>query len=318
MDFTPMRSVRISMPDARRRVRAAVALLLAVAMLPTTSAQTEPVRLQARTLEPRAFGHRVGDVVGREVLIDIPSRYTLDETSLPVPGPQGLAFELRSMAKRSHATATGRRVHLRLDYQVFAAPVAVRTYELPGLRLRFDGGPRVEELRVDPWPLVVAPLAGEQVSHRDGLGELRPDSAPLMRGTTVERALLWLCAVLALGLAGYLALVYVGLPWQARRSRPFAQAFAMVRAHAVADWPLACRALHAAFDQTAGRTVFADSIPTFVAQAPRFATLQGDIGRFFAGSQAGFFGGEAPAPTPPSSWLLGFARACRDAERGSA
>ncbi|MDH5541160.1 MAG: hypothetical protein OEY03_17310 [Rhizobacter sp.] len=306
------------MADTCRRACAAATLLLALAMLSTGSAQTEPARLQARTLEPRAFGHRVGDVVGREVLIDIPSRYTLDETSLPVPGPRGLVFELRSMARRSQATTTGRRVHLRLEYQVFAAPAAVRTYELPGLRLRFDGGPRVEELRVDPWPLVVAPLAGDQVSHRDGLGELRPDSPPPLRETTVEEAMLWLCAVLALGLVGYLALVYVGLPWQARRSRPFSQAFAMVRAHATADWPLACRALHAAFDQTAGRTVFADSIDTFVAQAPRFAALQDDIGRFFAGSQAAFFGAEARSRAPPSAWLVGFARACRDAERGSA
>ena len=115
------------MPDACRRARAAAALLLAVAMLPTGSAQTELATLQARTLEPRAFGHRVGDMVGREVLIDIPSHYTLDETSLPVPGPQGLVFELRSLTRRSQATATGRRLHLRLRYQVFAAPVAVRT-----------------------------------------------------------------------------------------------------------------------------------------------------------------------------------------------
>ena len=155
-------------------------------------------------------------------------------------------------------------------------------------------------------------------SPREGLGELRPDIAPPLRGTAVERGLLGACAAAALLLGAYLAVVYWGLPWWGRRQRPFTQAFRAVQVHAASDEREACRALHAAFNQTAGRTVFAEAVDGFVAQAPRFAGLKDDIQTFFKRSQATFFA-EAPAtPAIQPEWLLAFARACRDAERGSA
>lgn len=315
------------MAEAARRVRrilpVLLATLLAALLAPPLPAQTqapEPAQLLARTVEPRAFGHRLGDVVERQVIVEVPSRLKLDEASLPTPGPQGPVLELRSMARTWQPTATGQRLTLRLHYQVFAAPVSVRTYELPKLQLRFDGLPRAEEQRIEPWPLVVAALAAEDASAREGLGELRPDIAPPLRDTALERTLLWACAAVATLLAAYLAFVYFGLPWWGRQQRPFTQALRAVQAQGAGDtdWRAAWRAMHAAFDQTAGRTLFADAVDGFVARQPRFAALKGDIEQFFQHSQAAFFN-EAPwVPRPQREWLLAFARACRDAERGSA
>jgi mxaA protein len=296
-----------------RRLVTAV-LLLAIVGSPSQSAEPDPTQLQSRTVEPRAFGVRTGDVVERWVIVDIPSRLTLVEDSLPTVGPQGPVLELRSLGRTQQATPAGTRLSLRLKYQVFAAPVAVRSYELPKLLLRFDGVPRGDELRVEPWPLVVAALATEEASPREGLGELRPDIAPPLRSTALEFGVLGACAAAAVLLGAYLALVYLGLPWWGRQ-RPFTQAFKAVKAGAAVDEREACRALHAAFNQTAGRTLFAEGIDAFVAQAPRFAALKGDIQAFFQRSQATFFAG---APAIQAEWLLAFARACRDAERGSA
>jgi mxaA protein len=281
------------------------------------AAEPEPAQLRASTIEPRAFGIRVGDVVERQIIIDIPDRLKLDESSLPVVGPQGPVLELRSLGRTVNSTSTGQRLSLRLKYQVFASPVAVRGYELPKLLLRFDGVPRGDELRVEPWPVVVSALASEDASPREGLGELRPDIAPPLRDTAPERAVLGACTAAALLLAAYLALVYWGLPWWGRRRRPFTQAFKVVQAHTEADGREACRALHAAFNQTAGRTVFAEAIDVFVEQAPRFAALKGDIQTFFVRSEAAFFADPAAAQVPAREWLLAFARACRDVERGS-
>jgi mxaA protein len=295
-----------------------LAMLLVPALPSTQAAEPEPAQLQARTVEPRAFGVRVGDVVERQVVIDIPSRLKLDENSLPLVGPQGPVLELRSLGRTAQTTSTGQRLSLVLKYQVFAAPVTVRSYELPKLLLRFDGVPRGDELRVEPWPLVVSALATEEASPREGLGDLRPDIAPPLRDVALERGVLWACAATAALLGAYLALVYGGLPWWGRRHRPFTLAFKAVRAHAEADGREACRALHAAFNQTAGRTVFAEAIDGFVEQVPRFAALKGDIQTFFMRSQAAFFADPEQAQVPQREWLLAFARACRDAERGSA
>jgi mxaA protein len=342
-------------PTPNTRLRPVLVAVLWFALLPPAARAAEPEQatLQARTVEPRAFGYRVGDVAERQVVIDIPAHLTLDEASLPTLGPHGPVLELRSMGRSVQSMPGGRRLSLRLTYQVFAAPVTVRSYELPKLLLRFDGNPHeethgraqvssfpsgggrlgrpggavTEELRIEPWPLVVAALAAEEASPREGLGALRPDTAPPVRDTGIERGLLWACAGAALLLGAYLGLVYLGLPWWGRQRRPFTRAFRAMRVRApargAADLRAACLALHAAFDETAGRTVFAGALDTFIAQAPRFAALRSDMRLFFERSQAMFFaqadapGGERAGTPLSRDWLLAFARACRDAERGS-
>jgi len=303
----------------RRFVGLGVALCLVGLPAAANAAEPEAAQLQVQTVEPRAFGYRVGDVVERRVIVDIPARLTLDEDSLPRTGPQGPVLELRALERSESRTATGRRLALTLRYQVFAAPVAVRSYELPKLQLRFTGEPRGEDLRVETWPLVVAALAAEEASPREGLGELRPDIDPPLRSVSVERAVLWACAVVTVLLGAYLALVYVGLPWWGKRQRPFTRAYHTVKSRGDVHWRDAWVALHAAFNQTAGRTLFAESIDDFVEGAPRFRGLKDDIRRFYTQSQAVFFVDSAAVPAPElRDWLVGFARACRDAERGSA
>ena len=62
------------------------------------------------------------------------------------------------------------RRELQLDYQVFLAPREVRTLEMPAFTLRLDGTPRVQTLRIDAWPVVVAPLVPVDAPARHGLG----------------------------------------------------------------------------------------------------------------------------------------------------
>lgn len=306
----------------------AVLLAIVLAVAPGTSrAQAEPEPLRLSVEEPRAYGYQVGDTVTRQLVIDVPRRLRLDDSSLPALGRHGPALELRSLGQAAEASATGTRLTLSLEYQIFASPLAVRAYDLPVLNLRFDGTPRAETLRVDVWPVVVAPLVPEVASSRRGLGELQPDTAPVLRDTTPERQLLAACAAVALAVSGYLALVYVGRPWLAGRQRPFTRAYRRLRADraapaSVQTWQDACRALHTAFNDTAGQVVFADAVDGFLRRAPRFAPLGEDIRAFFARSQAGFFEGGAPqggaAAARERDWLLDFARACRNAERGTA
>lgn len=301
-----------------------LAALLSLAPAPA-AAQAEPEPLRLRTVEPRAYGYHVGDTATRELVIDLPRRLQLDEQSLPALGRHGPALELRSLRQESEPIATGTRLSLRLEYQVFAAPVAVRGYELPAFELRFTGTPRAESLRVEAWPMVVAPLVPEATSPRRGLGELQPDTAPVLRDMRPEKLLLAACTALALLLGGYLAMVYFGLPWLGERQRPFTRAYRQLRAGravpaSAQSWQEACRSLHAAFNETAGRVVFADTVDGFLSRSPRFAPLADDIRAFFARSQAGFFEGGADANTAARErdWLLALARACRNAERGTA
>lgn len=291
--------------------RLAATLLLAAGL---AAAQPLP-RLEVD--EPRAFGYQVGDLVQRELVLHLPEGWSLDPDSLPRPGARGRPLELRRVERELQHEGGGTRLRLVLHYQVFFAPTAVRTLEMPAFRLPLAGPERGEDLRVEAWPVTVAPLVPEEVSPRNGLGELRPDrAAPRVDSAPLQRRLLLWAALAALCGAGLL-LIHLGLPWWARRHRPFGRAWDSLRRLAPqaddAQWRAACRQLHAALDATAGEVVFERTLEGFVAVRPAFAPLRDELRRFLQRSQREFFA-DAPREPGDAQWLAGLARRCRDAE----
>jgi mxaA protein len=285
---------------------------LAAALGLSFACVADAATLQATTDEPRAFGYQVGDVVQRRITVDMPDGLVLDENSLPRPGARGTALELRALRRIVGA----QRVQLELDYQVFLSPAAVRTLELPPLTLRFDGAPRPQELRIDAWPVTVAPLVPTDVSPRTGLGELQPDAEPPLIDTQARRWRLVGYGALLAALLGYLAVVYLGLPWWGAQRRPFARAWRRLNAQDAPPWREACRHLHAALNQSAGEVLFERGVDRFTDRHVAFAPLKQDIVRFLRLSQREFFEGGAHQPAD-AAWLKEFSRRCRDAERGS-
>jgi mxaA protein len=309
-------------------------LVGAVVLLSGAAAHAAP--LTADVALPRAFGYQIGDRLTGSVTVRVPAGLVLDPASLPAPGSRGQALELRSVSRHAEREAGGERLVLTLDYQVFVSPPAVRTFETPTLALRFTGMPREETLRVEPWPVTVAPLAPVDVSSRRGLGELLPDVAAPAIDTRATRLRLQTAATVALLAIVALAQIHLGLPWWGHRRRPFARAWRELRRlpspgtsrGAAAD---AVRRLHAALNATAGEVVFAGGIDRTIAAHPRYAALRGELLDFFALSNRVCFvvdDGAARATgdacTASSvgdadlAWLRDFCRRCRDAERGTA
>jgi mxaA protein len=290
-------------------MRLALGLLLLLLTLRAAVAQGGP---SLDVVEPRAFGYTVGDVLQRRVLLQLPPGWELALSSLPQTRRPGQALELRA------ARLDGRE--LRLDYQVFLAPTEVRTLEIPPLQLRLAGPAGEQFLRLDAWPVTVAPLVPIEVSPRTGLGEMRPDAPPPPISTEARRLRLALYAAALVLVAGYLVHVYVGLPWWGRRQRPFAQAWrSLRRLPAAASGPQQREALlllHRALNASAGEVVFESGLADFIARHPRFAPLHDRLAGFFRHSHDEFFagrGGQADL-----RWLRALCRACRDIERGNA
>jgi mxaA protein len=266
--------------------------------------------LQATTEEPRAFGYQVGDVVQRRITVEVPEGMVLDENSLPRPGARGTALELRAL--RQKAVAKGAQIELY--YQVFLSPVEARTLEMPSFTLRYEGVPRAQELRIESWPVTVAPLMPVEVSPRTGLGELQPDAAPPLFDTRAQSARLLAYAALLAALLAYLAFVYFGLPWWGSQRRPFALAWRQL--NPALPWREACQRVHAALNQSAGEVLFENGVDRFTTRHRAFAPLKEDILRFLRLSQREFFEGGA-RDADDAAWLTGFCKRCRNAERGS-
>ena len=274
--------------------------------------------LGASSEEPRAFGYMVGDVVSRRIALRVPSGLELDPDSLPRAGTRGRAVELQRVVL--HKSLAGAPEALQLDYQVFLAPREVRVLEMPVIELRFKGLPRPQTLRIDAWPVTVAPLVPVDAPSREGLGDMRPDREPPRVDTFAARTRLALEGGAIVLLLAYLASVYLVLPWSAQRRRPFGRAW-----KALASLPArpdakqrraAFEHLHAALNETAGEVLFEPGLSRFVAQRPRFEPLRDELVRFFAESRAEFFSGGDDAVD--ARWLVALCRRCRDLERGAA
>lgn len=293
-------------------------LAAALSIVVLGNAAAAPAVLSASSDDPRAFGYTVGDVVSRRIALQVPAGLRLDEDSLPRAGARGRALELqRVVLSRSLG---GVPEALQLDYQVFLAPREVRVLEMPPIELRFDGSSRPQTLRIDAWPVSVGPLAPAEPATREGLGEMRPDRAPPLRGTTAARTRLAVEAGVVALLLAYLAHVYLVLPWSAQRRRPFGRAWAALRALPAqpdaAQRRTAFERVHAALNETAGEVLFEHGLDRFIASRPRFAPLRDELARFFVDSRAEFFAGGRDAVD--ARWLVAFCRRCRDLERGAA
>lgn len=288
-------------------------------LLPGAVAAADAGVLQATSDEPRAFGYTVGDVVSRRIALQVPAGLRLDADSLPRAGARGRALELQRVVL--HTSLAGVPDGLRIDYQIFFAPREVRVLEMPPVELRFTGSPRPQTLRIDAWPLTVAPLAPTEPATREGLGELRPDAEPPRLATDALRLRLSVASAAALLLLGYLARVYLVLPGSAQRHRPFGRAWTALKAlpaqPEAAQRRAAFERLHAALNETAGQVLFAPQLEGFLARVPRYAPLRAELSKFFAHSRAEFFAGDAGGPVD-GRWLAALARRCRDLERGAA
>ena len=257
----------------------------------------------------------------RQVAVEVPDGLKLDEASLPQPGRQGQSFELRR-TDWQRASGAGRYT-LQLEYQLFRSPPAVRTLELPPVTLRFAGQPRAQDLRIDAWPVTVSPLVPVEVSPRRGLGPMQPDApAPFIDTHRPRQRLLAYGVAVLLALA-YLAHVYLGAPWLARRQRPFEHAWRVLGTlpGAASEQTLrtAFQQMHEALNRSAGTVLFEPGVNGFLAAQPRFVPLRDDLLQFFRHSRQVFFGeGSTPATPERLQWLRALCRRCRDAERGAA
>jgi mxaA protein len=272
------------------------------------------------SVEPRAFGYTLGDVIERRVIVEVQSPYALAPKSLPRPGRIGAWLELRVPDVKAIRSDGGNRYEIALVYQLVNSPNEVRTLALPQADLEFSGGARPIRETIPEFLFTAGPLTPEQIVARGPLDEMQPDVAPPPVPTDAIRKRLAGYAAAAAVVLLILAYAMWGIPFLERTRGPFARAIGEVkrlaRARDEAATRKAIRRIHRAFDETAGRAVFASEVPSFLARHPRYASLGPEIARFFELSRQEFFAGGA-RESGALPWLAGFCRECRNRERGS-
>ena len=302
------------MAKGLRRPLLMLALAAALAWTQPGSAADERVIEQLDIVQPRTFGYHIGDKFTRTVSLQLRAPYTLDRNALPGAGrlSEWLSLEAPQVSVDERDGAS--HYEIQFVYQVVNVGTQAASIAVPHHELVYGNGQETLKALIPATRLTLAPLIG---STEQGT---QAPQAPLPLVFDASRA--WLCAAALAASALLLAWFYVDLPWR-RKARPFSRARRTLRAAERRGWQeqdyeAALRAVHEAFNETAGRTVFADSLATFFAEHVAFNAIEAPVSEFYARSREYFFSGAGAAPTARYSAreLLTLVQGCCDLERG--
>lgn len=283
-----------------------------------------PAAVESLTVTtPRQFGYVIGDLIEQRVSLVLRPGFELDPASIPAPGRSTRWLSLNE-AVLDGKTRDGNSHHsIVLRYQVVNAAPTVVGAGTPPASLRIIGPEGDLPVVVPAWGFTIGPIVEPEERPPGTRPDIRPALAPGPIPTTARTIRVGALGLLA---AGLLALVV----WRHLRGRlgwfasgPFEHACRRLE-RGVRDRPApgayadALVVVHAAFNSTAGRAVFAHELAHFFTEHPRFEPLREPIEALFAESSALFYGPDAESRSCAQSLepLRALCRACRDIERG--
>ncbi len=275
--------------------RAAILVLIGSVLTlpcPVSAART----VNATVIQPRAFGHVLGDVLSQRILLSVDGR-DAGEVPLPSTGRVGLWVERRQ--PRITKDAEGRR-WMVLEYQITNAAPNLTEIELPSVELATATG---AVLRVAAWPISAAPLTPLAPFRAGELQARRPDRlvVPSNDVSTHRRLVVMLSLMLA-------TLTSWGI-WRFWRNArdakqlPFARAWSAIQKQKAAEVDSNDEAwfrVHHALNEAAGQVVQGTSLQALFLRAPYLQPLKPRLEDFYARSRKRFF----DCGTPPESFAL--------------
>lgn len=267
--------------------------LTAILALWLSNAHGLPPQVVSFAIEtPPPFGYSIGDLVMHKITLSVERPVKLVESLLPQPGRVKNWLELREIRKYNRHGLSNTQYTIELIYQLFKSVEETENLTIPTWNIVLDSDSQRVEIPVPKWDFSYAPLIPQQIA--DEHVEIRPSMKPEPISMTLQAWVLRGCLFgLALVLM-YLAWFYDKLPFFRRHPRPFATAYIQLKklskAHPEIDYyHSGFRTLHRAFDETAGKTVFADCLDAFFDVNLAFKALDTDAQLFFEVSRQVFF-----------------------------
>ena len=261
--------------------------VLCVCLAGAAVAETVSERLVIE--QPRGFGYLLGDKFRRVVHLDLRQPYTLVDDRLPKAGrfTDWLTLETPQVEVASDGEVT--RYRLEFTYQILNVSAAFNDIAVPHHYLVYGNGEETLQALVPATRVLVSPVDIGRSS------ELRPAHAPKVQPIDRTRGL-FAGTLLLFGLG---ALAYVQWGWAPFSSaRPFSAASRQAGRLGDADDPrygVVLQAVHHAFNITAGRTVFAETLDDFFLEHSRFVAAREPIEHYFTHSRQFFYANDSAA-----------------------
>jgi len=288
-----------------------ILLIMALSLLGCSGSIDEPVSY-FNVETPRPFGYVNGDEIPQRIVLETRSGISLQPGSLPAKGQINRWLNLNQVTVKQ----SGQRYQIDLLYQVFYAPLEVKSLTLPGFTVQLSQGEKSISQSVPAWTFTLSPLR-ELVARQSEQGEyLRPDSPPPL--LTDTQALYSLAAGLSVAvlIAVYLAYLYGCFSGMSRRT-VFKRALRKLAGLSKADIEQALTVVHHALNSLNGQPLFLNRLGEFYRRNPEYLQINSQLAWFFNYSNRYFFSDGMIAVAQDFQQLKDLCEQCRKIERGS-
>jgi len=261
---------------------------------------------------PRPFGYVIGDEIPERIILETRPGVILNTASLPAKGPVNRWLNLNAM----HIRQSGQRYEIDLRYQVFYAPLSVRTLTLPGFDLHFGSGDSAFSKPVPPWRFTMSPLRDLAVKGAESGATLRPDSPPPQLDTRQTLTLIVAGSGASLLAAATLGFLYGYFPALRRRTL-FKQALKRLARLPEKDMASVLHTVHDALNRLNRKPLYQHQLAGFYQAHPEHRRVDSQLNWFFNYSNHYFFSRNVSATALDREKLIALCKACRQIERGS-
>ena len=268
--------------------------------------------LDMNVVQPEAGPYHIGDKFSRTLELSLAPPYKLDETSLPGPRvlPPWLRVE-KPFIEKSTLT-NGTRYAIELTYQIVNIDPKMLDIGVSSHIIEIYAADERYTLLIPATRVRAEPIIA------DGARDVQPNAMPMLV-TNSPRRVVGYGVLFCVSLLGLL-LAFFGIPFCQPRP-PFARLYRHLRRNSKSKWSeqeyqQTLRAIHRAFDETAGHVIFADELKMFFAKNPAFIPLTSNIERFFEHTYQYFYrGGEMTSPTLSTAEIIDLVSRCDAVER---
>ncbi len=296
-------------------LRQAVLILLVSVLLSACSSRlNEPISFfQVQT--PRPFGYVIGDEIRQRVIIEVRQGLALQYSSIPNKGAINRWLNLHQVTVDKIKTNSGIRYQIDLVYQLFYAPLEVKMLEIPEFSLKFSQFGNSIEKKAPRWYFTMSPLRELAIRKVDGKEYMRADApAPLLENRSAIIRL-FICLLVAVILAVYLAWIYgllTFLPKYQLFKRP-ARQLAKLSHH---EFTKILNIMHGALNQLNGKPLFRHRMADFYQHFPEYQQLEDELSWFFTCSEQYFFCPDSSVNKHHADKIKALCRHCLQIERG--
>ncbi|TRW94547.1 nonribosomal peptide synthetase MxaA [Candidatus Methylobacter oryzae] len=288
-----------------------ILLIMVLSLLGCSGSIDQPVSY-FNVETPRPFGYVNGDEIPQRIVIETRPGITLQTGSLPAKGSINRWLNLNQITVKQ----SGRRYQIDLLYQVFYAPLEVKSLTLPGFTVQLNQGEKSIGQNVPAWSFTLSPLR-ELVARQSEQGEyLRPDSPPPLLANTQAWYGLTASLAIAAPIATYLGYLYGCFPNMTRRT-VFKRALRKLAGLSKTDMEQALTVIHHALNSLNGQPLFASRLSDFYRRNPQYLQIKAQLVWFFNYSNRYFFSDGMITVAQDFQQLKNLCEQCRKIERGS-